>query len=251
MLMKQQCWKSIAGFLLIVLLGGITAGILFWNGILLLNNPSEETYPVRGVDVSSYQGKIDWPILAEKGIQFAFLKATEGSGLVDPCFSHNWEGARKTDLWIGAYHFFSFDSPGKTQAENFIETVPDAPGLLPPVVDLEFYGDYVQHPPSEIQIQEELNVLLRTLEAHYEKRPILYATEASYQFLLSEDYETYDIWIRNVLTRPALPDDRDWTFWQYTNRGTLPGYSGEERFIDLNVFCGTQAAFNVYVQSET
>ena len=93
---------------------------LFFTGVLKLNTPSRERYPVRGVDVSSWQGEIDWPTLAGQSLSFAFIKATEGSGFTDPRFSYNWEEARKTALRVGAYHFFSYDSPGKTQADNFI-----------------------------------------------------------------------------------------------------------------------------------
>ena len=77
-----------------------------------------------GVDVSAFQGKIDWHILAGESISFAFIKATEGSGYVDDNFEDNWRKASQTDLKIGAYHFFSYDSSGLTQAENFIQTVP-------------------------------------------------------------------------------------------------------------------------------
>ena len=52
---------------------------LFYNGVVLFNNPSNMEFPVRGVDVSSYQGTIDWNVLASQNIQFAFIKATEGN----------------------------------------------------------------------------------------------------------------------------------------------------------------------------
>lgn len=74
----------------------------------------------------------------------------------------------------------------------------------------------------------------------------VYATEKSYDLYLSGAYEEYDIWIRNVLTEPNLSDGRAWTFWQYTNRDSLPGYDGEERFIDVNVFNGNREAFQQY-----
>ena len=106
-----------------VLLSAFVLAFLVWNGYLLLNNPSRERYPVRGVDVSKYQGEIDWPVLAEQEISFAFIKATEGSSHVDARFAYNYEEARKTGLRVGAYHFFSFDSGGDTQAENFIRNV--------------------------------------------------------------------------------------------------------------------------------
>ena len=131
-----------------VLLSAFVLAFLVWNGYLLLNNPSRERYPVRGVDVSKYQGEIDWPVLAEQEISFAFIKATEGNSHVDARFAYNYEEARKTGLRVGAYHFFSFDSGGDTQAENFIRNVEAFEGMLPPVIDLEFYGDKAENPPG-------------------------------------------------------------------------------------------------------
>ena len=102
-------------FLLFFLAGAVIYGLGARSGKIIPNHPSETKYPVRGVDVSSYQGEIDWQVLASQGIRFAFIKATEGSGFVDPCFSRNMADALGTDLKVGAYHFFSYDSGGETQ----------------------------------------------------------------------------------------------------------------------------------------
>lgn len=225
---------------------GLTAFLLVWNGVILLNNPSEERYPVRGVDVSSYQGLIDWETLAGQGISFAFIKATEGSAFTDMFFAYNYEQAQKTHLRIGAYHFFSFDSPGETQAAHYIETVPKIDGMLPPVIDVEFYGDKKSNPPQAEAVREQLSVLIGMLQEAYGMRPILYATEETYERYLAGSFAECDIWIRGVYTSPRLSDGRDWTFWQYTNREKLDGYEGEERFIDMNVFTGTAEEFAQY-----
>ena len=222
------------------------AGGLLGTGVLWFTNPWPDDYPVRGVDVSAYQGEIDWRTLAGQDIAFAYIKATEGSGHVDRYFAANFEAARQTGLRVGAYHFFSFDSAGATQADNFIAAVPKADGMLPPVVDFEFYGDKEKNPPDAAAARRELNVMLNALEGHYGVRPVIYATGKSYEMYLAGQYGNYDIWIRDILAHPELPDGRDWTFWQYSNRGRLAGYSGEERYIDLNVFGGTAEAFALY-----
>ena len=116
-------------------------GYAVYCGLIQLNNPSKKRYPVRGVDVSHYQGTIDWPVLAAQDLDFAYIKATEGSSHTDEKFAENWEAAKDTGLRIGAYHFFSFDSPGESQLKHFTETVPAFRQMLPPVVDFEFYGD--------------------------------------------------------------------------------------------------------------
>lgn len=224
------------------------AAYLIYSGSILLNNPSNMDYPVRGVDVSSYQGEIDWDILSGQNIHFAFIKATEGSSFVDRNFKYNYENAQKTDLRIGAYHFFSFDSSGETQAENFINIVPITASQLPPVVDFEFYGDKSNNLPDKEATRKELDLLLNILENHYGKKPIIYATEKSYDLYLAGHYTSYDIWIRNVIKKPKELQHQDWVFWQYTNRERLDGYIGREKYIDMNVFNGTLEEFERYAK---
>lgn len=61
---------------------------------------------------------------------------------------------------------------------------------------------------------------------------------------ISGKYNDYNIWIRNILSYPSLSDNKQWTFWQYTDRAVLDGYSGDEKFIDMNVFNGSKEDFN-------
>ena len=244
--MKKRFLKPLYIIIAILLILTTIISVLIWNGIILLNNPSSDKYPIRGIDVSSYQGSIDWEEISSQDISFAFIKATEGSSFVDECFSYNFKEAQKTNLAVGAYHFFSYDSSGSTQAENFIKTVEPFNGMLPPVIDLEFYGDKEKNPPVRSGVGTQLKTMLDALEEHYGLKPIIYATEKSYELYLSNGYENYDIWIRNVITSPKLTDNRLWTFWQFTNRGRLDGYVGEERFIDINIFNGNKEEFNEY-----
>ena len=222
--------------------------LLVWNGIIKLNNPSADQYPVRGVDVSSYQGEIDWYVLSSHNISFAFIKATEGSSFVDKYFEYNYKQAINSNLRVGAYHFFSYDSPGKTQAENFIANVEKYDNMLPPVIDVEFYGDKEKNPPPKSHVRKELDDLINALQSHYEMKPIIYATQKSYSLYIKDGYADYDIWIRNVIRKPKLPDGREWTFWQYTDRERLDGYKGKEKFIDMNVFNGTESDFERYAK---
>ncbi len=220
--------------------------MLVCNGVVLLNDPDSEKYPIRGIDVSSYQGEINWDILSEQDISFVFIKATEGSSFTDPYFEYNYKEAVKSDLRVGAYHFFSFDSHGSTQADNFIASVDKTENMLPPVVDFEFYGDKKSNPPDPESTREQLDILLLRFEEYYGVKPIIYATEKSYSVYLSGYYQQYDLWIRNVITTPNICDNRKWTFWQYTNRERLKGYIGKEKYIDMNVFYGSSEEFENY-----
>lgn len=232
--------------------GGITAaivlGLMLYNGAIHFNNPSLREYPVQGVDVSAYQGAIDWDTLASQNISFAYIKATEGSGMEDKMFKANWSGATQTTLKVGAYHFFSFESPGATQADNYIKTVPKLKGGLPPAIDLELYGAYTDSPPSKEYISRELDAMLAKLEAHYGKKPVIYVTEECYRMYIRGGYAQNPIWIRDVFTKPFLPDGHRWTFWQYSGRYVLKGYAGKERFIDMNVFGGSPVQFNAFCE---
>ena len=171
--------------LLSLILAGVMAFLSVWNGVIVLNSIPASKYSVKGVDVSSYQGQIDWQTLAGEDISFAFIKATEGSSFVDPRFEDNWQNAKECSLSVGAYHFFSFDSQGKTQAENFINTVTPFEGMLPPVIDIEFYGNKANDPPSREYVDTELGTMLEMLEEHYRQKPIIYATKSSYDLYLS------------------------------------------------------------------
>lgn len=192
-------------------------------------------YPVRGVDVSHYQGEIDWQQFKEQGIDFAFIKATEGSGYVDGKYRENWENARAAELYIGAYHFFSFDSPPASQAENFISAAGDLNGALPPVVDIEYYGDKRENPPEKQEVVSRLCELLDALETEYGVKPIIYTTYPVYNRYIRNEFQEYPLWIRNVYC-PPVDIGRQWTFWQYSDTGELQGTAGEEKYVDLNVF---------------
>lgn len=244
--MKKILKIIILTVLLLIVLG--LAGVYaVYNGIILLNNPSKSRYPVRGVDVSHYQGTIEWPVLAEQGIDFAYIKATEGSSHTDSKFEENWQGAKQTDLRIGAYHFFSFDSPAESQLAHYTGVVSGFEGMLPPVVDFEFYGDKKVNPPDVETVTEQLAIMLDGLESHYETTPVIYATEDTYELYLKGRFDKYPLWIRDVIKRPGTLSD--WTFWQYTNREKLDGYSGEEIYIDMNVFYGDRSEWEAWPES--
>lgn len=229
--------KSFTIILIILFLGLILTGLLIRNKNLGLTQVFAQKYELKGIDVSHYQGTIDWEMISEQGVDFAFIKATEGSSHVDECFEDNWKAAQQTDLYIGAYHFFSFDSRGKTQAVSYIETVGNLSGKLAPVIDVEYYGDKESNPPDKEEVTAQLKEMLAVLEEHYQKKPIIYTTYTVYHDYIKDEFEEYPLWIRNVYFPPFF---KKWTFWQYTDTAVLEGYKGTEKFIDMNVFKGTR-----------
>lgn len=201
---------------------------------------NENKYPVFGVDVSNYQGDIDWKTLEKQDVAFAFIKATEGSSHVDESVRQNLERAAETDIKVSAYHFFSFDSAGETQADNFISVVNKNSIVIPPVVDIEYYADKRKNKPSKEETEQILTPLLEKLEEYYGVKPIIYTTLPVWLRYVKDSYSDYPLWIRSVNFEPDL---LDWKFWQYCDHGELDGYIGDEKYIDLNVYNGTIEEF--------
>lgn len=239
-------WIALA--IVLVLLGVLAFwGIKIWhfyravNGEIPPELPTADEYPVRGIDISYYQGEINWNELAEDDhVSFAFIKATEGSNHQDERFTENWNNARKAGVYVGAYHFISFESSPETQAENFISIVPKQANSLPPVLDLELYNEEIMmDPPSKEKVHEVLDILSAKLEEYYEVKPIIYTSSSLYFKYLMGSYGSYDLWISNTSCEPFS----DWAFWQYSFEGMLPGFAMDNIPVDLNVFNGSEQDF--------
>lgn len=221
--------------LFIIVIAIAVLGVLFITKHVCPNKIVAEIFPLKGIDVSHHQDTVEWAKVPEQGIDFAFIKATEGSEYVDDHFLLNWEGAEENGVLAGAYHFFSFDSPGTSQAELYINTVGSLSGKLCPVVDVEFYADKGVNQPARDSVRHELTEYLQSIEAEYSVKPIIYTTYQVYELYLKDVYEEYPLWIRNVY---FLPFDKKWEFWQYSDRGKLEGINSSEGYVDLNVFRG-------------
>lgn len=212
-----------------------------------LNSFWARTYEVQGIDVSHYQGDIQWREMEEQDIDFAYIKATEGSSSVDGCFEKNWREAKASSLYVGAYHFFSFDSAGESQAEHFIRTVGSLQGCLCPVVDVEYYGDKEKNPPSVQDVKEQLGIMLKMLEKEYGKKPVIYTTYQVYGKFIKNNFGEYPLWLRNVYYPPIFGKKGKWIFWQYSDTEKLSGYQGEEELIDRDVFRGNEKELKKYI----
>ncbi len=225
---------------------GLLVTLLFF-GILQLNNPNENRFPIRGIDVSKYQGEIDWTELKKNKIRFVFIKATEGGNFRDAQFFDNWNESKKAGLIRGAYHFFTFCRTGREQAQNFIATVPVEEETLPPVIDLEFGGNCAVIPEKEFLLKE-LNDFISEIENQYHQQPILYLKYDSYETYIKGEFENFHIWIQDRFFYPELSVKRNWLFWQYSSRGWI---SGITTYVDLNVFNGTEQDFNRIIKTAT
>ena len=244
--------KKILITIMIIILILFIIFLLMVNGYIIPTKIEAEKFEVKGVDVSEYQGEVDWDKIKEQNIDFAFIKATEGSKGKDNSFDKNYEKLKNMDMLLGLYHFFSFESLGEEQADNYIKVVGNIENdenLMLPIIDIEYYSYYKKAKPNKEWVTKELQKMLDKLEKTYRVKPIIYTTMEFYQEYIEGEFLEYDIWIRNILTKPKL-ENRDWKFWQYTGRGRLEGYNGEEKFIDLNVFNGSKEDFENYIKSK-
>ncbi|MDX8497164.1 GH25 family lysozyme [Mesorhizobium sp. VK4C] len=194
---------------------------------------------VHGVDVSRWQGNINWEKLRAQGANFAYIKATDGGDHLDPMFRANWRGADAAGLKRGAYHFFYWCRTAGEQADWFIRNVPRAEGALPPVIDVEWNGDSsCRRRPSREKVLEKMQVFMDKLERHYGQRPIIYTSPDFYRDNLRGAFLDYPFWLRAVAAHPSkVYPGRKWLFWQYSGSGLSHGVRGR---IDLNVFHGDE-----------
>jgi lysozyme len=180
-----------------------------------------------GIDVSSYQGRIDWAEVARDHIGFTYVKATEGSDFVDRQFAANWGGAEGAGIPRGAYHFFTLCSTGAAQARNFLRTVPADPDMLAPAVDLELSGNCHLRPPVQT-LQRDLHAFVAAVEASTHQKVVAYVSgDFERRYRVSEILDGPH-WARHLLWRPK----GDWTMWQVDSWAQVKGVSGG---VDLDV----------------
>ncbi|MEK5477567.1 glycoside hydrolase family 25 protein [Paenibacillus sp. FSL R5-0407] len=191
----------------------------------------------QGIDVSHWQGKINWQQVRADGRAFAFIKASQGTGRVDPQFVANAKGAKAAGLLIGAYHFVDATSAAEArrEANHFYNTMKTA-GVefdLPPVMDYE-------NNPGKLN-KAAINIVavafLNELEELCGRQPLIY-TGNSFAHNFDASLGKYPIWIARYSTK--VPTDvaawSKWDIWQHSDTGKVPGIAGN---VDLNEFNGT------------
>jgi lysozyme len=187
-----------------------------------------------GLDVSEYQGKIDWELVesieGDYPIEFVFIRATAGNDREDEQFDENWLGAKKRKMIRGAYHYYRPNENSLEQAKLFIKTVRLRKGDLPPVLDIE----KLPKGQSLDSLKIGLRRWLKAVEAHYKVKPIIYTGEKYYDDFLKEDFSDYLFWIANYnFYREKI--EGDWLFWQFTEKASVSGIKGS---VDINIFNG-------------
>ena len=194
-------------------------------------------YEIHGIDISHYQGKIDWEQLTNamiKGcpVRFVIIKSTEGSSRLDENFRENFNQARDFGFIRGVYHFWSNKSTAREQAYYFLDQVHLTDGDLPPVLDIE-------HKPADKSVedfQRDVLTWLHIVEDKYHVKPIIYTYyKFKEQYLSAPVFEDYPYWIAHYYVDKVQYKGK-WKFWQHTDVGKLPGIKG---YVDFNIYNGS------------
>ena len=197
-------------------------------------------YSIHGIDVSYYQGKIDWhqvKAMQEDSVKvdFAIIKATEGVLRVDPYFQRNWREAAKAGIVCSAYHFFRPQKSGEWQARFFLQTVQFEKGDLPPVIDIEELDGV-----TPAIMRRELKEFALHIERKTGVKPIIYSGLSFYNDYLKSYFDEYPLWVAHYHQPKLKLHDAEWVFWQHSDRASI---SGINHVVDFNVFSGDSTAF--------
>jgi len=206
---------------------------------------------LNGIDVSQWQGVMDWNKAKAAGVQFAFIRCTFGFS-VDNQFKANWAGAKAAGIPRGAYGWCLDGYNQVSLATHFWNQIKDDPGELPPIVDFEKYG-------STWVGFSALQQNIETVESLSKKVPMIYSSYGYWSSL--KNYSTqywatkYPYWHAQYTSAatPKIPAPFDkWTFWQWSADGNGKGatYGAKSSAIDLNRFNGDAIDFAVFMGAE-
>lgn len=176
-----------------------------------------------GIDISHYQGMIDWKVVAQSGeINYVYMKCTEGANYVDPTYARNSEQARRAGLPVGVYHFYKPEVSPQQQFENLIRVAKREDMDLLPMIDVEHRGK-----GSDASFVSNLKKFVELVTDYYGCRPLMYSGQNFYNKFLAGHFKDY-VWMMAKYheTPPACTDGLDYCFWQFTSSSRVPGIQG-------------------------
>ena len=199
-----------------------------------------------GIDVSHYQGAINWQSVKQAGIAFAYAKATDGGTTVDSQFKTNWQAMQAAGIARGAYHFFEPTAEAAAQANNFIHTVGSLrPTDLPPVIDVE-----ISNGVSNSQLISGVTTWLTLVKQGLGRTPMIYTVASFWNAHLDDQFGNYPLWVAHYdVQAPALPKGwSKWAFWQHSQMGSVKGVTGN---VDLDWFNGSVAGLQALLHGSS
>jgi lysozyme len=194
---------------------------------------------VKGVDVSVYQGTVNWTSVKNAGNAYAFVRVSDGINSIDSKFAANWPAVKSVGMIRGAYQFFRPGQDPTTQANVFVNHLNAAGGLakgdLPAVLDLETADGQ-----SNSTVVAHALTWLSVVEQKTGIKPIVY-TAAFMSSVIGNNFGKYPLWVANYGPKcPTMPSGWSaWQFWQNSSTGSVGGISGN---VDTDIFNGPLAA---------
>lgn len=206
------------------------------------DNKYSHKYVVKGVDVSHHNGNVDWKLLKNEGVSFAYMKSTEGVSHNDRTYIKNYELVKLADIKVGTYHFYTFGLDGSMQAEHFIRHSFVGSSDLIPAIDVEHspVNKYSNDKKYIQKVIDELVKLENELYNYYGVRPVIYTNKDCYKLYIKDDFPKNLIWMSDLHNEPDK-NDYNWIIWQFSHTGNIPGVNGD---IDLNYFRYSFRKFN-------
>ncbi len=237
--LKITLWSLLA--LVILTLAAGYAYYYFRAGGIPRVSIDKTEFPVAGVDISSHNKEIDFTRLVDDGIEFAFIKATEGATYKDAMFIRNHRLALQAGLKVGVYHFFRFETDGKMQAINILHSIRGKWLDLPVAIDLEEWTNDSSIPTPIVaeRLRELVNYLRKS--GH---DVIIYTNVKGYYRFYRNRFEDCPLWLCSFRNPPLSDSRAKPTFWQYSHLGSIDGASG---LIDLDTFYGDRAAWDAWL----
>ena len=219
----------------------ILAYTSYWAYNQFMSSPpyvDPQRYPVRGIDVSAHNGMMNLDAAAADGIEFIFIKASEGDTFRDENFRTNYSKASHAGMKIGAYHFFRFDCDGVSQGINLLKAIGNRRLDLGVAIDVEESGN--PDGVDSVLIARRLEAMAGYLNlSGY--RVTFYSNRSGYYDYLHEAVPGACLWICSFNPTPI---NAEWTFWQYDHHGHVAGIRGD---VDLNTFCGSHEEWQNYL----
>jgi lysozyme len=211
------------------------------NKVNELKVPPSYENALLGIDVSKWQGEINWEKVAQNHkIEFAYCRSTYiklGCLDADESYAQNIENLKKyPQIKKGSYHFLSPYKSGKKQADYFIEHSVFEKGDLMPVLDIE-----KAHKFSEAKLIKVINDFILEFKEKTELDLIIYSNLSFYNDHLKNKFPNNKLWLANYTSSDSKIKNTKWAMWQYTETGKMPGINA---YVDINIFNGDSLDLN-------
>jgi len=199
---------------------------------------------IYGIDVSEYQGIINWNSIDQinegHSAEFVIIRSTAGKDHRDRYFTSNFREAKKNGIIRGAYHYYRPNENSTSQARNYIKNVKLSPGDFPPILDIEKISKVQSIKSLKIGIKNWLSIV----ESHYGIKPIIYTGAHYYNDHLKGEFNGYVLWIANYNNVKTPCKNSTWSIWQFSDNGSIDGIKGP---VDLNLFNGSRVDLKKYL----